>query len=320
MPLLINCNIGLGISTNGRELDVDDEGILPHEPTSNPGEQSATTKAYPTDATPGSTNGINSNENNGESLSHAPPCGPPPIVTISPNTKGADINGENGEITDSGTMRNYGECTHLNNNNDNNEYEHAERTQYRRIATEDISTWARSSAQLYSRSENNSHKERTRDEWEAIALCAHLTDRVSKYVKNAISSYAVKDWQWLARLVERLTHRGLLWYGVIAVILMGLVMHDAHVDIENDVVRSIRSFSLNNPIDSSHMHGLIPSSRGRSSATRSTHSEYHSQAPQWWSWLERFILFRWTQVRSRVIPSCCGIALNPVVPPGEHGK
>ena len=53
-------------------------------------------------------------------------------------------------------------------------------------------------------------------------------------------------------------------------------MHDAHVGIENDVARSIRSFSLNNPIDSSHMHGLIPSSWGRSSATCSTHSEYHS--------------------------------------------
>ena len=88
-------------------------------------------------------------------------------------------------------------------------------------------------------------------------LCAHLTDRVSKYVKNAISSYAVKDWQWLARLVERLTHRGLLWYGVIAVIIMGLVMHDAHVDIENDVVPSIRSFSLNNPFDSSHMFVIV---------------------------------------------------------------
>jgi len=36
---------------------------------------------------------------------------------------------------------------------------------------------------------------------------------VSKYVKNVISPYAIKDWQWLARLVERLTHRGLqsLW-------------------------------------------------------------------------------------------------------------
>ena len=52
---------------------------------------------------------------------------------------------------------------------------------------------------------------------------AHLTDRVSKYVKNAVSSCAVKDWQWLAaRLAERLTHRdrGLLWYGIIAVVIM----------------------------------------------------------------------------------------------------
>ena len=60
--------------------------------------------------------------------------------------------------------------------------------------------------------------------------------------------YDVKDWQWLARLVERLTRRGILWYGVIAVVIMGLVMHDAHVGIENDVVRSVRSFSLYNPI------------------------------------------------------------------------
>ena len=52
----------------------------------------------------------------------------------------------------------------------------------------------------------------------------------------------------MARLVERLTHRGLLWYGVIAVVIMGMVMHDTHVDIENDVVRRIRSFSLNDPI------------------------------------------------------------------------
>ena len=70
----INCNNGLGIGTNRRGFDVDDDRILPHEPTSNPGEQSATTKTYPSAATPGSTNGMNcSNSNNGESLSHAPP-------------------------------------------------------------------------------------------------------------------------------------------------------------------------------------------------------------------------------------------------------
>ena len=124
----INCNNGLGISINGRGFDVDDERIPTHKPTSNPGEQSATTKAYPTDATPGSTNEINrSNENNGESLSHAP-HEPSPIVNISPDTEGAGINGENGEFADSGTMKNYGECnnttpelsyTHVNNNNDN---------------------------------------------------------------------------------------------------------------------------------------------------------------------------------------------------------
>ena len=55
-------------------------------------------------------------------------------------------------------------------------------------------------------------------------------------------------------------------------------MHDAHVDIEIDAVRSIRSFSLNNPFDSSHMQGIIPSSWGRSSATCCTHSEYRSLA------------------------------------------
>ena len=89
----------------------------------------------------GSKNGINcSNDNNGESSSHAPPHGPPPIVNISTNTKGADINGENGEFGHTGTMKDYGECnnttpvlsyTHLNNNNDNNECEYVQRTQYR---------------------------------------------------------------------------------------------------------------------------------------------------------------------------------------------
>ena len=39
------------------------------------------------------------------------------------------------------------------------------------------------------------------------------------------------------------------------------------MDIENDVVRSIRSFSLNNCIDNNHMQDLIPSSWG----------EYHSR-------------------------------------------
>ena len=121
--------------------------------------------------TPGSTNGINcSNDNNGESLSHAPPYKPPPVVAL-----GADINGENWEFEHSGTMKDYGECnttpvlsyTHLNNNNDNNECEYVQRTQYSRIETDDISTWVRSSAQLYSRSNNNSHKDRTRDEWDA---------------------------------------------------------------------------------------------------------------------------------------------------------
>ena len=71
-------------------------------------------------------------------------------------------------------MKNYGECnntttvldyTHLNNNNDNNKCEHVQHTQYRRIEKDNISTctWVPSSAQLYLRSNNNSHKERTRD-------------------------------------------------------------------------------------------------------------------------------------------------------------
>ena len=54
-----------------------------------------------------------------------------------------------------------------------------------------------------------------------------------------------------------------------------LIMHGIHVDIENDVIGSIRSFSSNNPIDRSHMQDLIASSWGRSSATCSTHSGYH---------------------------------------------
>ena len=39
------------------------------------------------------------------------------------------------------------------------------------------------------------------------------------------------------------------------------------MDIKNDVVCSIHSFSLNNIIDGSHMQDLIPSSWGESSAT-----------------------------------------------------
>ena len=57
-------------------------------------------------------------------------------------------------------------------------------------------------------------------------------------------------------------------------VIMGLVMHDAHVDIVNDVVRSIRSVSSNNLTDGSNTTDLIPSSWGRSSATCPTHSEY----------------------------------------------
>jgi hypothetical protein len=50
-----------------------------------------------------------------------------------------------------------------------------------------------------------------------------------------------------------------------------------HMDIGNDVVRSIHSFSSNNFTDGSHIiRDLIPSSRGRSFATYSTHSEYQS--------------------------------------------
>jgi len=60
------------------------------------------------------------------------------------------------------------------------------------------------------------------------------------------------------------------------VVIMGSVMHDVHMDIGNDVVRSIHSFSSNNLTDGSHIRDLIPSSRGRSFATYSTHSEYQS--------------------------------------------
>ena len=80
----------------------------------------------------------------------------------------------------------------------------------------DIKTWtSRSSVQPYSGSDNNSRDGKTSDDWEAMPLCTLLTDRMSKYVKDAVSSYAVKDWQWLARLMEWLTHRGILWFGLI---------------------------------------------------------------------------------------------------------
>ena len=107
----------------------------------------------------------------------------------------------------------------------------------------------------------------------------------------------------LARLAEKLTHRGLIYYGVYLIaITSGLKMCATPVaditiksileedyanpltiwnndispmDIKNDVC-SICSFSLNNIIDGSHMQDLIPSSWGESSATCSTHSEYHS--------------------------------------------
>jgi hypothetical protein len=112
------------------------------------------------------------------------------------------------------------DVNYIHPSNNSNECEHVQHNLHRRINKDDIGTWIRSSAQLYLRSNNNSHREGTIYEWEAIALCTHLTDRVSKYVKNAVSSYAVKDWQWLARLMERLTHRGLLLYGIIAVVIM----------------------------------------------------------------------------------------------------
>ena len=124
---------------------------------------------------------------------------------------------EYGEYNNTTTGLNY---THLNNNN-SNECEHVHHVPYRRIDKDDVNTWVGSSTQLYSRS-NNNLEGKTSDKWEAIALCAHLTSRVSKYVNDAISSCAVKDWQWLARLVERLTHRGILWYGVIAVVIMSI--------------------------------------------------------------------------------------------------
>ena len=86
----------------------------------------------------------NSNDYNGGSLSHAPPYG-----SISPDTKGTDRKGENGEITYSGGMKEYGEYntttgfnyTHLNNNN-SNECEHVHRVPYsRRIDKDDVNAW-----------------------------------------------------------------------------------------------------------------------------------------------------------------------------------
>jgi hypothetical protein len=180
---------------------------------------------------------------------------------------------------------------------------------YRLIEKRDIDTWVRPGAQLYSSSNNSSsHRGKIRDEWGAIALRALLTDKVSKYVKNIISPYAIKDWQWLARLVERLTHRGLLCYGIIVVVMAGLTMHATHIDdtivepilemvmthtaqcvrntpltpiaecvtgIRNDATRNICSFSWNGLADSYHIHNHIPSNWGRYSVTYTTHSEHH---------------------------------------------
>ena len=114
----------------------------------------------------------------------------------------------------------------------------------------------------------------------------------------------IKDWRLLARLVKKLTHRGIIHYGVYLIgIILGLIMcvtsvaditiksileenyanplviwnNISPMDIENDVVHGFRSFSLNNLINGSHTQDLIPSSWGRSSATCSTHSEYHSR-------------------------------------------
>ena len=85
---------------------------------------------------------------------------------------------------------------------------------------EDIQVWkSQLNARLYSRSDTDRITGMARNEWVAIALRALLTDRVSKYVKNAVSLYAIKDWQWIARLVERLAHRGLIWYGIDALAL-----------------------------------------------------------------------------------------------------
>ena len=89
-----------------------------------------------------------------------------------------------------------------------------------------------------------------------------------------MSSCAVKDWQWLARLMERLTHRGLLWCGIIAAVIIGLVMHDIHLDIGNGVVISIHSLSSNNHANGGHIWDLFPSSWGRYLTTYFTHSEY----------------------------------------------
>jgi len=157
---------------------------------------------------------------------------------------------------------------------------------------------SRCNIQLHSRSGTNDLKGKARNEWEAIALCALLTDRVSKYVKDAVSSYAIRDWQWLARLVEKLTHRGLLCYMVyIIATTAGLIIHatsfaeiswkplarknninhliifGASMDTAGSMICDNNSISLKTVDIDSTIRYSIQSSRGRISTTYHTSND-----------------------------------------------
>ena len=243
-----------------------------------------------------------------ESIYGPLPCEPisgsPPNVVVhnDPNSWGATATGENRQASGKEETKNYAEASDpkehapIETPNHNGETIGAEdihghptsnvkeeRTSsapyVRCVTLEDIQVWkSQPSARLYSRSDTDRLAGMARNEWVAIALRALLTDRVSKYVKNAVSSYAIKDWQWIARLVERLAHRGLIWYGI----EVGVV---PIMDCGNDLARVIYNLSLYDHMDSdsNSIHDPIMSSWGRSSATYLTrrslemnHSSSHS--------------------------------------------
>ena len=186
----------------------------------------------------------------------------------------------------------------LSGNNDRQD-EYAQHTRYRRIENKDIHMWgSRCNIQLHSRSGTNDLKGKARNEWEAIALRALLTDGVSKYVKDAVSSYAIRDWQWLARLVEKLTHRGLLCYMVyIIATTAGLIIHatsfaeiswkplarknninhliifGASMDTAGSMICDNNSISLKTVDIDSTIRYSIQSSRGRISTTYHTSND-----------------------------------------------
>ena len=162
------------------------------------------------------------------------------------------------------TIKSTNSCVEVIGDEDNHGHQEEECTPsapyVRLVMPEDIQVWkSQPHAQLYSRSDTDRLVGMARSEWVAIALRALLTDRVSKYVKNAVSSYAIKDWQWLARLVERLAHRGIMQYEIEVVII-------PIMDCGNDPVRDIYILSLNDHMDNS-LYDHIMSSWGRSSAT-----------------------------------------------------